>query len=605
MSNIDSSITSKLYRYEALLQAIDFFTQRFDLEQLSNFAFEFANEILTLKSSALFISEDDNFVLKNRRNYSIDSYSVENDSKIQLIATLHGTIITTNLQQYFSPEFIRKFRIRLVIPLIIDDKLYGFIVSDGKAIGECDESDYVIAKTLMRLFNNSLENSKIFSELKTKNNELDEKIFNLFAINQSSKMLLSELNLENLYTIATDVFGEITSSKVTSFGIYNDTTNTIQIKGYRNVSTFSKYFTELKFNSNSYTDNKIVLDINEDIEIIKSLFINWEELLNLDAKYIILLVKEKLLGLVTLSEPVTNSTYKQSIFELIETLASFTYIALSNAMLFEEIKQQKKIIEKKFKTLVNLNKLVNNINHCTSIDELFELTLKALNISFGIKKAFIALRDNEKVYKIKDSKGVELRNYQFSINKHWEDTFSGETIYDFTESSCIQYFNEELYKGFGKTNCTVISPIIVENYSLSYESYPLGYLVVLKTKDSLQEEEILLLDTITKNISPVIYQMNIREQIQELYIEDPKKKFLDVLSSKIKERNEYLLDFNLYYKKVNKHPFEEVELHEYKGLEHYIVDNYVFVFTYEDLKNEELMKIPTPNTIDEFLNYQF
>ncbi len=54
------------------------------------------------------------------------------------------------------------------------------------------------------MFNNSLENSKIFADLKEKNKVLDEKIFNLFAINQSKKafiMLKKEANYAVLSSI--------------------------------------------------------------------------------------------------------------------------------------------------------------------------------------------------------------------------------------------------------------------------------------------------------------------------------------------------------------------------------------------------------------------
>ncbi|MCD8500567.1 MAG: hypothetical protein LRY71_01395 [Bacillaceae bacterium] len=63
---MSNSITNKLYRYESLLKAIDFFTQRFSLDQLADFAFEFANEIVTLNASALFLKEGNTFVLRKK-----------------------------------------------------------------------------------------------------------------------------------------------------------------------------------------------------------------------------------------------------------------------------------------------------------------------------------------------------------------------------------------------------------------------------------------------------------------------------------------------------------------------------------------------------------
>ena len=55
-----------MYRYHAILQAIDFFTQRFNPEQLGYYSFDFVNEMLFLNSSALFIKENDEFILNNK-----------------------------------------------------------------------------------------------------------------------------------------------------------------------------------------------------------------------------------------------------------------------------------------------------------------------------------------------------------------------------------------------------------------------------------------------------------------------------------------------------------------------------------------------------------
>ncbi len=604
MSNSENTITNKIYRYESLLQAIDFFTQRFGIEQLSNFAFEFCNEVLTLNSTALFIKNKDEYILNNIRNYKHNNYKIKNSKKLKSIPTFHGNLITNNFNRFFDKQTIEAFNISLVIPLIIDDYLHGFLISDGKAIGTFDESDFAIAQTLMRLFNNSLENSKIFSQLKSKNEELDQKIFNLFAINQSAKTLLSQINLKNLYSIATDIFSEMTGSKVTSFGIFDENSNNIQIKGYRNISDFSSFYTEFELYSKNYNDSKIVLNIEDDIDTIKSLFKNWKDFYNLQTKFIILIVKDEILGLVTLSDSVKDSVYEDSVFELVQTLASFTYIALSNAIYFKKINAQKAIIEKKFKTLVNLNKLVRNINECTSIEELCELTLRVLNLSFNVKKSFITLKSND-CYFIKDSVGINFDDRVFDINDKWSDTLFGETIYDFRADSYKSFFPKNIQQNIASSNCTLISPISIEKTSYDLNSKPLGYLVILETDNSLQEEEILLIDTITNNISPIIYQMQLNKKIKSIYKEDTRKNFLTELKNKINEMKEYNIVFNIYYKKINKHPFKKTNLDDFKDFQHYLIDDFLFIISYDELSEQDLIKIPTPNTVQEFIKYKF
>ncbi len=594
-----------IYRYESLLQAIDFFTQRFTLEQLSLYAFKFSHELLNLKACALFIKNQDTFSLKITKSYEYSEYHIDDTEHLQNIATFHGNIIMNKFENFFKKEDLEKFNVKLVIPLIIDEFLYGFILSDGSIHGIFDEDDYILSYSFMRLVNNALENIKHFSDLQTKNKQLDQKIFNLFAINHSAKTLLSQIDLQKLYAMATDIFSEITCSKVTSFGIYDHISNKIQILGYRNVSDFSKYYTELHLHTNTYND-KIVLHFDSDLEIIKSIFVNWEEFVHLDTKYIVLLVKDNIVGLVTLSESVNDCIYDTSTFELIESLASFAYIALSNALLFQKINMQKESIERKFNALSKLNNLVKNINHCTTVNELCALTLKALHLSFGIQKGFIALK-KDSTYSIEHSLGISIHNQDFKINKNWENSFAGETIYDFSSHNLNQYFSPDMIYNFDSANCMILSPITLETSYLYDTSSPMGYLVILETKNSLQEEEILLIDTISKNISPVIHQMNLVANLKENYIEDSRKKFLKNLQNKIEDREKYLIPFHLYYKVIYKHPFQPLDLSAFYDFDCYIIDHYLFVLTYDDLNlnHLNLKELEPLNQIEDVLNFDY
>ncbi len=599
------NITNKMYRYHAILQAIDFFTQRFNPEQLGSYSFDFANEILLLNASALFIKEDEEFVLKNKRLYDIDKYSIKNSDKLQRIATFHGNIILNNFENYFEEKDIKFFNMSIVLPLIIHNFVFGFIVADGKAIDTFDEDDCIMAMSLTRLFNNSLENSKNFMDLKEKNKEIDQKIFNLFAINHSAKSLLSELELDKLKNMAIDVFSEIACSKITSFGMYDNITNSIKIMGYRNVSDFSTYLTEFKLNPHiQFSNMKTVLHLDEDKELIKSIFLNWEEFDLLSAQHIILLIKDKLLGLVTLGEPINQTHYDPSMFELIESLASFTYIALQNAVMFEEINYQKVIIERKFKTLELLNQLVNNIKQCISIEELCDVTLKTLMISFGIQKAFIAFQESDG-YKIQfsiDHIGIDS---SFELNKEWEASFDGDTIYDFSINNIHKYLNSQLCTLFNDSTGLIISPIIINNFDLEANSGPLAYLVVLKTENNLQQEEILLIDTIAKNISPIIYHMKTVDEYKKYRLPDNRKLFLDSLNNKIADRKNYSVDFNVYYTSIAKQPFIEHDFSLYDDYEYYVIDNYLFIISYFELMLENFKKMPVINELEDILTYHF
>lgn len=601
----DNGTSNKGYRYEALLQAIDFFTQRFSLEQISEYAFEFTNEILTLHSSALFIHEKEGYVLKKSRLYAIDNYTIPSSKELDELPVLHGDIVVHHLKNYFSEESIKDFDIKMVIPLIIEDYLYGFIVSNGKTLSSFDEDDKIIASTLTKLYANSLGNSRQLAELALKNKQLDQKIFNLFATNQSAKSLLSEVDLNKLYTLATDIFSEITCSKVTSFGAYDAAGKCIKVLGYRNVTNYSTVFTEFQLNKHTYRGESIVLDFEKDLKLIQNLFKNWQEFYLLDTKYIVLLVKDEILGVVTLSEAVNDRLYDEATFELIETLASFTHIAISNALLFKELIAEHERTERKFNILDTLNKIIQNINRGSSIEELSMLTLKVLSLNFGVKKAFFAYRE-EQSYTVKCTLGLGVQNAAFELKQGWDKITQGEMLLDFREKALHDYFEEALIDQIGSSNCLVLSPLCSSALCDYDEIKPNGFLVVTETQSSLKEEEILLIDTIAKNISPVICQMILNQYLKEEYQIDPRRQLTKVLETKFEERESYGLEFYLRFKRIVMNPFKNQEDYFVVGEECYIVGSFLFVISYyEEMEDTDFCLAPRFDDLEDMLRFDY
>lgn len=610
MDNVVS--TNSGYCYEALLKAIDFFTQRFSVNQIGYYAFEFSNEILTLNGSALFVFEDGRYVLKNNRLYDVKTKYIEKTSALAEIPILHGDIIVSDLDIFFDDSIIEEFNIKMVMPLIINETLYGFILTNGKILDDFSQDDLIIASTLAKLFKSSLENSQHLDELNQKNGQLDQKIFNLFAISQSAKSLLYEVDIDRLYSLATDVFSEITCSKITSFGIYDNTTASIKVLGYRDVLTYNSVCTEFYLNTCEYTNWQIVFDFEKDIDKIKLIFKNWEDFYLLEAKYIILLVKDKILGVVTLSETINSKVYDSSTFELVEALASFTHIAITNALLVKELLTSQKRVQNKYNTLSTLNKIIHNINGCVNIDEISTLTLKALSLNFGIKKAFFAYKNKDNEYIISHTLGLNLNNQTLILNKQWGKVLDGEMLVDFKKESPSFFFGGDILSQIEASNCLVISPINPNKAKLDVSEdglNPLGFLVILETEDSLKEEDILLIDTITKDISPIIVQMDLYNDlyntVSKQYIVDPSVSFKNMIKLKLDERAKFGLEFYLYYKMMLENPFHEQEVLSTEEMLYYKVGSFLFLISDEPVEEDLYYSVPYFESIEELEKFDF
>lgn len=261
-------------------------TQKFSVKQLAHYAFY---ELIKSKSCKL------------------SEHMLADTPELQHIATLHGEIIVSRFENFLSSDLIENFRVRIAIPLIIQDSLYGFILSDGKASEPLSEDDLTIAGALMRLRSEDIQP---------------------VSINQSSRILMSVPDLQELYSLSIDIFSELTSSRVTAFDLYDEISGKIIIRIYKNVFSSKKYYGEFELADENYVEYKIVFNYRGDRKELEKIFVDCSGFKYLEAEYIILLVKDKILGFVTISKPVNEREYDQSLFELVESLAPL-YIYLS------------------------------------------------------------------------------------------------------------------------------------------------------------------------------------------------------------------------------------------------------------------------------------
>ncbi|NLB78447.1 MAG: hypothetical protein GX796_06265, partial [Clostridiaceae bacterium] len=77
LKNIEQDINNDnrtdLYRYNGILEAIRFFSNRLTLEQITDAAFDFVNELLTVEKSSLYLFDNNRFELKKQRGVKSES----------------------------------------------------------------------------------------------------------------------------------------------------------------------------------------------------------------------------------------------------------------------------------------------------------------------------------------------------------------------------------------------------------------------------------------------------------------------------------------------------------------------------------------------------
>lgn len=568
-----------------LLQAIDFFSQSLHLEQLSYYGFEMVHEMLGLDKACLFIRENRNYVLKYQKNYGTTAWVIPETASHKKVATLFGRIMTAEQKDYFSQSDLDAFSAKIVIPLIIKDQMVGFIFSNGRKTGAFTEELLVLAGALMQLMNRSYENATNFLELEQKNYELDKKIFNLFFINHCSRTLLAELNLDKIYGICIDIIRELTASSVTAFGLYDETRDRILIKGYQDILTFQSYYGEFQLVPDAPVPTRVVYHLEKDREELARFFADVEELKQLKAEHIVMLVKDHILGFVSIGKPVSDRVYDQTLFDLIETIATSIYISVVNAQFFEKIRQQNETILKKFETLEKMNRITRNINSCESLEELCAIAMQSLEIGYGVRKGFLCLYQGDMLQVMGEIRIPHFNGETFSPGASLQNLGEKGIYYDFSTRDIRQYFPDFEPERHGEANCLVIAPIRIDRLALG-DRGTLGYLVVFETESALKEEEVLLIDTLSNSIAPIVFQMNETKRIQTAYVENQEQLLLDDLQEKLESRNRYFIDFKVWYKYIPQKSFVKPDLSAFENYPGYLVGNWFFSPLEDDVTPE-------------------
>lgn len=484
-----------LYRYNVMMEAIDFFSNRLSFEQIVSSAFEFVNELLTVFKSVIYILVGKEYVPAEKKGLEYEPAQIPCTAKLESFAVLCGAVLSerAKLQDYFNRDFLEANQVQIMIPLISETTLQGFIFLAEKSGGAFVADDTVICDVLMRIFTSALENHNRLVKLQQANSELDEKIFNLFAINESSKILLTEHDMEVLYGLALDVFSELTQSSRTSFFLFDEGAEKYTLKAYKDIyhSKVGKETVSLTLNRDKpIKPEKIVINTGDplDVEYFNSLFIEGVEVLSFSHPlYIVLLLKgSEVLGLVTLSATVSGSPYKSGIFELVESLASYTYIAISNAILLDRLDQHKKLLEEKLDRLLSLNRLMKNVNSADNLETLQELVVRTLEVSFGVEKcAFALFHPENQSLVISSCTGMDVKDRSIPLNEHLAKLYKGGIVLETDEEEVYRYIGTEMDLAVGEKSGFLAVPVVLEKYELQF----MGAILLFKMRSGLLSDE--------------------------------------------------------------------------------------------------------------------
>jgi len=122
----------------------------------------------------------------------------------------------------------------------------------------------------------------------------------------------------------------------------------------------------------------------------------------------------------------------------------------------------------------------------------------------------------------------------------------------------------------------------------------------LKTTNPMNKMQPTIVDMIGNSISPVINQLIEAETIKREYIPNEKELFLGELNEALKIRQEFFIDFTVYYKVLVQKPFEEIDLSEFEGIRVRYFDNMVLYISNEALYDTGFDGVLEIEDLDDF-----
>lgn len=533
--------------YRSMLNTIDFFSQRLHFEQIVHYGYKIFEDLTLPESAAIYTLNEtgDYYVARESCGYEVlpDISFCESHHEF---ASKNGFLLVQSSakEKYFEKEFLSSYQVDLVLPLIIENRLYGFIISkESDKVSGIKNREFL--NRFKDLLNLSLEKADYYEKRQQMQMELNKRNFNLESFAQTMNILMTALDQKYIVEMCLDVVRELTASAVSSI-LLETRENYLTTAGYKDILHQNECFVNMALKEDAKT-NQIVFHVERDKNKLEDIFESIDEFKMLDAAYVVLLVKERIIGCITLGIPVSEVPYDEPLLEQIESLARMMYIALNNANQYKVIKEERNKMADQLKSLKHLNRSISIINGADSLDELCQHVLDTLQYGFDVSEGFIWI----------DYKGQSCYK---GIPESLDDKPTKEIAKWLKEQEheLVEYSvtSENPITG-ADSNCLVCIPILEQDY---FETR-LGYLVINKTKTPLDQGLSLIFKTLISSITPVVKQFLIIEEYQQQYTKTPEALLSKLYHSYRESTEVYHMPSYIYVKKRGAYDYSNLIEH--------------------------------------------
>ncbi|MBN2899857.1 MAG: hypothetical protein JXO44_13900 [Clostridia bacterium] len=521
--------------YRSLMNTIDFFSQRLHNEQIVHYGFRIFEELTVPIRAAIYTLDEREGLFKPQHSigYEAPLPTVEFREIYNEIARKNGFLLEhLEIQErYFENTFLDQQEVEVILPLIIGDHLYGFIIAkennENKGI-----KDREFLNRFIDLLNLSLEKSEDFECTTRMKKEIDKRKFNLDTLAHTIKILMSTLDQKYIVKMCLDVVRELTASAVTSIAL-ETRPDYLTLMGYKDILNHKEYLLNLELKGGAQP-SKVIYHVRDDREAIAEIFNDPKVLEQLEAEYVVLLVKEKIIGCITIGQPVSGVAYDDQLLVQIKTLASMMYIAVTNSKQYMQLEAERNKISMQLDGLKHLNRSIGIINEADSLEELCSHVMDTFQYGFGVEEGFVWIqKDGLSCYKSVTDESAALSDQAIEYLK----TVT-EPVVEYTMPENHALTRQD-------ANCLVCFPILQRDYMNTC----LGYLVISQTGSPLTETQYTIFEALANSIAPVVKQNLIVEHYQSAYVKKPETQLKEIFEQYQREAEDYDIPCHIYAKR--------------------------------------------------------
>ena len=568
--------TCKNKNYDRLISSISFFSQILHVDQLSKYGYQHIHELLEVNNSSVYIKSSDNasYLLANWTGTRPSIDEIPASSALDSIATKVGHVITKDFQRYFSAEFLAEYPLEIMLPIIVKQELYGFfIANEFSTSGGKPDPEFIEAIK-------SLVNAAFFVgiqwEHNTKNElEMNQKLYDLLLLHQVNRLLISELDMDNLSHLCVDAVRELTASTATGFAFIDERTGRIALRSYTDIVDFSDLYLEMEWIGGDKPEN-MIYELEEDWPLLEQLFNTPQLFRKMKASHIILLAKDKVNGFITIGKPISGIPYDQQTLELIESIASTIMIAVENAIHVNQIKLQNKMLAASYNTLTNLNRAIKALNSSESLEELGTAVLQTLSLRCCMTEGYIAIWDErEESYTISSAIQPAQTGEKIVLTQYGANSLARGLVMDTRPDSFCNYIKEET--GDILPAVTMIAPISLDMIHEQHNGL-LGMIVCKGHSATIEPQWLNFTEALASSIAPTVKHLLNMQECRTT----PEELFLRDLNKMEKEKKTQSLDYKVFYKKHSFPLFTRIDITPYANYRIHIIHQMILALVYSD-----------------------